>query len=216
MSKHIHLNLIKDGELRTSSSVRIHTIVPVFVGLITLGIFVWWLYLYLNYISLKQIHDQHTEIATQVKPGYKHVLELTAEEKELTALNAQIIAFDGSRLKYAAVLKHIPELVDPSIQFTMIEVTPPSPPLFKKEAPTSAPTNTFATTELIITGRAASAKVDAVDRLLKALNTGLSTNLIKSAAIPKGSLRQETKSRDSAGEFVLFEIRCLCWPRRFQ
>lgn len=216
MSKHMHLNLIQDEELRTSSSVRIHTIIPIFVGLITLGVFVWWLYLYLNYTSLREIHERHTEIAEQLQPGYKQVLELSAQEKELTALNAQITAFDGSRLKYAAVLSYIPELVDPNIQFIMIEVTQPSPPLFKKEQPTSAPTNTFATTELIITGRAVSTKVDAVDGLLKGLSKGISTNLIKSAAIPKGSLRQETKSRDSGAEFVLFEIRCPCWPRRFQ
>ncbi|MDD2600516.1 MAG: hypothetical protein PHO37_15040 [Kiritimatiellae bacterium] len=216
MSNYIHLNLIHDEELRTSSSVRMHTIIPIFAGLITVGLFIWWLYLYLNYISLKQIRDQHTVIAEQLQPGYKQVLKLSAQEKELTALNAQIAAFDGSRLAYAAALSHIPELVDPSIQFIMIEVTPPSPPLFKKESPASAPTNTFVTTELIITGRAVSTKVDAVDGLLKGLSTGPCTNLIKSAAIPKGSLRQEAKARDSAGEFVLFEIKCPCWPRRFR
>lgn len=215
MSKHIHLNLIQDEELFTSSSVRMHTIVPVFVAVLTLSIFVWWLYLYLNYNSLKQVGDRHTEIAAQIQPGYKQYLELSAREKELSALNAQIAAFDNSRLEYAVVLRHIPELVDPSIQFTMIEVTPPSPPLFKKEKPDSAPTNTFSTTALIITGRAASTKVDAVDGLLKALNTGLCTNLIQFASIPKGSFRQDAKSKDSAREFVLFEIRCLCWPRRF-
>lgn len=217
MNTHLHLNLIKDEELVSSSPIRSQIIAPVFVTVITLSTLIWWLFLFLGHMNLKRVNKTNIEINQVINPAYQRALQLTEKEKELAALSAQIEAFNHSRLEYGAVLSSIPKHVDSNIQFTILELPAPPPPLFEDKKPGSGPTNIIENAEFKITGKTTGAKAfDAVDQLLKALNSDAYTNLIQSAFIPKGSFRQDSRSKKGTKESLLFAIKCRCRPRRFQ
>ena len=217
MSKHLHLNFIRDDELVSSSPIRSQIIAPVFVAGITLSTFAWWLFLFLGHMNLKQLNDTNIKINQVINPAYNRVQKLTEKEKELVALNAQIEAFNHSRLEYSTVLSSIPQHVESNIQLTILELSAPPQPLFEDKKTGGGPTNTFENAEFMITGKTTGTKAfDAVDQLLKALNSDSYTNLIQSAFIPKGSFRQDSRSKKGTKESLLFEIKCRCRPRRFQ
>ena len=216
MSRHIHLNLIKEEELVSSSPIRSQIIAPIIAGVITLSTLVWWVLLYVNYASLKRLNTMHLNINKQLQPGYTAVHELNSKEKEITALINQLRIYQNSMLQYSTLLTDIPKHVPPNIQFTKLEVLPPPPPLFEKGNESKGPTNTFETAGLLITGYTRGAEAfNSVNKLLNALQSDAYTNLVKTALIPKGSFRQNSKSRTGSQD-LRFELKCECRNRRFQ
>jgi len=216
MSKHIHLNLIKDEEIVSSSPVRTQIIAPLALLIISVCVLGWWLLLLMQYNSAKNLNILHLDIQEQLQPRYKKVLALKAEEKRLTALIAQLNAYKKSKNFYGDSFTRIPGHVLPNIQFTKFELLKPEPPLIEKDNPSKGPTNINERATFVISGRTSGAKAfDAVDQLLKDLKKESFTNLIQSAHIPKGSLRQDLTKKDE-GEFLRFEIECNCMQRSFQ
>lgn len=216
MSRHIHLNLIQEEELVSSSPIRSQVIAPIIAGVITLSTLVWWMLLYVNYASLKRLNTMHCNINKQLQPSYTAVQELNKKEKEITALIDQLHAYQNSMLQYSTMLTDIPKHVLPNIQFTKMEVLPPPPPLFEKNKESKGPTNTFETAGFLITGYTRGAEAfNSVDKLLHALQSEAYTNLVATAMIPKGSFRQNSKSRTGTQD-LRFELKCECRNRRFQ
>lgn len=216
MSRHIHLNLIKKEELLSSSPVRSQLIAPIIAGVITLSTLTWWLLLYVNYSELKKLSTLHFNNNKQLQPGYTAVQKLNKEEKEITALIAQLRAFQNSMLRYGKLLTDIPKYVQPNIQFIKLEVLPPPPPLFEQNKESKGPTNTFETAGFLITGYTQGADAfNSVDKLLHALQSDAYTNLVETALIPKGSFRQDSKSGKGT-QNLIFELKCECRKRRFE
>ncbi len=216
MSKHIHLNLIKEEELVSSCPIRAQIIAPVIAGIITISTLIWWSFLYVNFAGLKSLNIKHFNINKELEPGYQAVLALNKEEAELGALIAQLKAFQNSKLYYSDVLTGIPELVQPNIQFLKMEIPPPGPPLFETGKEFQGPTNIFESANILITGVTSGTKAfDSVDQLIQSLKSNAFTNLIKTAQVPKGSFRQDTKS-DKGGQSLRFELKCECRERSFQ
>ena len=216
MSRYIHLNLIKEEEIVSSSPVRSQIIAPIIAGIITLGTLGWWLLLYTNYSGIKKLNAMHFDMNKQLQPGYNAVRDLNKKEKELTALINQLQAFKNSKLQYGEMLTDIPKHVQPNIQFTKLEVLSPPLPLFEKDKESRGPTNTFETAGFLITGRTTGADAfNSVDKLLNALKSDTYTNLIENALIPKGSFRQDTRA-GKGNQNLRFELKCECRKRRFQ
>ncbi len=217
MSRHIHLNLINEDEIRSSSPVRARVIAPVVVAVLSLATLSWWFYLYTNHTALKRINARHFEINRQLQPGYTRVLDLTAREKKLEALIAQLKAFRNARIRYGELFGHIPSLVAPNIQFTKLEVLPPPAPLFEKDKEAAGPTNTTERAGFLITGRTTGVNaVESVEHLLNALKSGVCTNFVQAAEIPLNAIRPENPSRREEQAFLRFDIHCECRPRRFE
>ena len=217
MSRYVHLNLINESEVLSSSPIRTQVIAPVVVALISLSTLAWWLFLYTNCSYLKRLNSSHAEMNKELQPGYKAVLDLNDQEKSLTALTGQLKAFKNAKICYGELFSTIPEHVEPNIQFTRLEVTAPPPPLFEKEKEALGPTNTVEQTGFQITGRTTGSNaVEAVECLLNALKADSYTNLIRSAQIPVNSIRPESASRKDEKTFLRFDIKCECQARRFE
>jgi len=217
MSNHIHLNLIKEEEIVSSSPVRTQTIAPAIMAIFVLSVLGWWVMLLAQYSSASSLLARHREIQTQLQSGYTAVQALNAEGKQLGALIAQLDAYQNSRLLYGEVFSQIPPHVSPNIQFTALEIPVPPPPQIPVGKEGAAPTNTTESARFLITGRTSGATAfAAVDQLLRALQSSQFTNLIHSAQIPKDSFRQDPAARNEGEEFLRFEIECSCTPRRFE
>ncbi len=217
MSKHIHLNLINEVELVSSSPVRSRIITPAIIAILTLTTLAWWLYEGLIYIQLNNLNEKYSAIESQLQPGYQSVLELNSQEKALIALNAQLKAYQNSKLFFGEALDQIPKYVLHNIQFSKLEIPAPPPPLFEKDHAEKGPTNTTESVKIVITGRTTGANAfDAVDQLLKALTSNHFTNLICSAHIPKGSFRQDIAKASDDKEYLLFGLECQCHPRIYK
>ncbi len=217
MSNHIHLNLIKEEEIVSSSPVRTQIIAPAIMAIFVLSVLGWWLMLLAQYSSASELRTSHMAIQTQLEPGHTAVLALNAEAKQLSALIAQLDAYQNSRLLYGEVFTQIPRHVAANIQFTALAIPAPPAPLIPVDKVAAAPTNTTESASFVITGRTSGTDAfAAVDQLLKTLQGSQFTNLIHSAQIPKDSFRQDTTARTDGEEFLRFEIECSCIPRRFQ
>ena len=217
MSKHIHLNLIKEKEILSSSPVRTQVIAPIILAIITACTLGWWFLLFMQYTGTKKLNDHLNQIQEQLQPEYKQVLALNTKEKNVTALIAQLSAYKNSKLFYGKTFQQIPQHVLPNIQFTKLELLQPARPLLEKDKESAGPTNKTESATFVITGRTSGANAfDAVDQLLSDLKKGKFTNLIQSAHIPKGSLRQDMKTKKDESEFLRFELKCNCTPRRFE
>ena len=217
MIKHIHLNLIKEEEIVSSSRVRTQAIAPIVLMIITISTLGWWFLLFMQYAGTKKLNDHLNQIQEQLQPEYKQALALNTEIKSVTALIAQLSAYKNSKLFYGKTFQQIPRHVLPNIQFTKFELLKPVRPLLEKDKESAGPTNKTESATFVITGRTSGVNAfDAVDHLLSDLKKGTFTNLIQSAHIPKGSLRQDMKTKKELGEFLLFELECNCTPRRFE
>ena len=217
MSKHIHLNLIHEEEIVSSSPIRTQIIAPIVLIIITVSTLSWWLLLFMQYTSAKRLNSRLHEMQEQLQPEYKQALALSIKEKNVTALIAQLSAYKHSKLLYGETFRQIPLHVLPNIQFTKFELLKPAKPLLEKDKHSIGPTNKTESATFVITGRTSGANAfDAVNQLLNDLKKETFTNLIQSAHIPKGSFRQDTKTKQEVGEFLRFELNCNCIPRRFE
>ncbi|MDA3923574.1 MAG: hypothetical protein PF904_02610 [Kiritimatiellae bacterium] len=216
MSNHIHLNLIKEEEIVSSSPIRTQVIAPFVLIIIAISILSWWLLLLMQYSNAKSLNTRNLNIQEQLQASYKKVMTFKAEERNLTALLAQLKAYEKSKNFYGKSLALIPAHVLPNIQFTKLELLKPAPPLLEKVNPSKGPTNITEIATFVISGRTSGAKAfDAVNQLLNGLKKAPFTNLIQSAQIPKGSFRQDLAYKNK-GEFLRFELECNCTPRRFE
>jgi|GEM_PF-3083401 len=217
MTQKLHLNLINENEILSSGPVRMHVLIPVLMIALTIGVGLWWFFLYLNYSFVKGMNTQKIEINKQLQPGYQAVQELNKQEKKLQSLINQLQSYKQSKLGYGEVFNSIPQHVMPNIQFTKLELLPPPPPLFAKDKEVDGPTNTVEQTAFLITGRTTGANaVDSVEKLLVALQGDAYTNLIRRAHIPLNAIRPENNPRSENKEFLRFEIKCECQFRRFE
>jgi Tfp pilus assembly protein PilN len=217
MSTPLHLDLLKDDERYSSNPVRLRVILPAMASLATLCCLVWWALLSVRSYNQSELKAQLQENIRDQTAAHAVVLGLRAQEKETGAVIRHLQLYEHARLRFGETLSRIAEHVPENIQITEMRLLPPPPTLLNTQLPALGPTNTAERVSCVLLGRTTGEKASAsVNLLLAALRTPAFTNLIQTAAIPKGAFRQDVGRNPDTRETFLFEIRCECVPRRFE
>lgn len=214
MSAPLHLNLLKDEERKSSSPVRLQVMAPAVSLIAVLGLLFWWAAAAMKMGSLEHERNTLAEEITTAQQSHKDVIRLKAQSLDLKASLQQLGFFKTSRQQWGETLAKIAEAVPPDIQLTSLSIPPPTAPApDPKTHAVPAPTNSTEAVRLELRGYAGGEHpAEAVNTLLKALQSSAFTNRIASATVPKGAIRQDVTRRDT----LLFEILCECQRRRFQ
>lgn len=217
MSAPLHLNLLKDEEQYSSSPVRLRVLLPAIAAIATLCCLVWWALLGLNAHNQAEVKGRLERGILEEKAAHAVVLDLRAQEKEVTAVIRQLELYEHARLRFGETLSQFAACVPENLQLTEIRLPPPPPALVDPLRPTAGPTNSVEAVTLRLAGRTSGDQAsESVNTLLAALRTPAFTNLIQTADIPKGAFRQDAGRTADNREALLFEIRCVCVPRRFE
>jgi len=217
MSKPLHLDLLKDEERYSSSPVRLRVMLPMVAALATLCFLIWWALLGLRSHNQSTLKDQLQKNILKEKAAHAIVIDLRAQQKETKAIIQQLKFYEHARVRFGEALVQLAAHVPAEIQLTEIRLPPPPPPLIDPKLPALGPTNTMELLTLRIAGRASDNKAsESVNTLLASLRKPAFTNLFQTADIPKGAFRQDSGRSLDNRETLLFEIRCVCVPRRFE
>ena len=219
MSKPLHINLLKSEELFSSSPIRPRVMIPLLAILIFLSTGLWWSLEILKLNTLKATTKKIEVEIENIKPAYNEFLELQREEKELNASLHQLAYYQNARVLFGETLAQIQNHIPETIQLTELRILPPPiPPIQKIKTKLTGPTNEFENITFKLVGRAEGTQAsESVNELLLALRGNAFTNMIRSAEIPKGAFRQDTQTSSRGNrDAILFEVTCICLPRRFR
>ncbi len=218
MNASLHLDLLREEERYSSNPIRLRVMMPMLAVFGACGIALWW------GLFAFRIHNQTVlkgELEKEVAglaPAHNALRALQARELDLTATTRQLQFYLNARLLFGETLAKLAPCVPENVQLTEVRVPPPPAPLpLDPLHPTLGPTNTVEAVTLRLAGRTAGEhSSEAVNALLSALRTPAFTNIIRSAEIPKGTFRQDLARNPENRETLLFELTCVCLPRRFE
>ena len=218
MSVSLHLNLLKEEELRSPNPIRLRFLLPTLAIGVALACLTAWMLLALRAHAQTAARDSVKANIQELTPAHTQALALRAQEKNTSSIIRQLRFYEHARILFGDALCKLPEHVPENIQLTQMRVPPPPQVLVDPKQPELGPTNTFERVNLCISGRTAGENADvAVDTLLAALLTPNYSNLVQTAVIPKGAYRQDITARNATGRAnLLFEITCGCVARRFE
>ena len=231
----LHLNLLRDQEVVSSSPVRIRVLLPVLAGLACVAVLGWWGMLVAQEMMVKaQIKAVQDDLAAR-KAQHEAVQKDMVRARDLQAELDQLALYDTARRSYGAELAQLaavlPEDREQRIQLLSVEMpepppqdlTPPNARPGVKLPPLLGPTGTVEKVAFRIMGR--TEKSEPVNALMAALAQPAFSNMltvVKSASPAEASPRihsfgQEATAADKGGlRLLVFDIEYKCRERRFE
>ena len=231
----LHLNLLRDQEVVSSSPVRIRVLLPVLAGLACVAVLGWWGMLVAQEMMVKaQIKAVQDDLAAR-KAQHEEVQKDMVRARDLQAELDQLALYDTARRSYGAELAQLaavlPEDREQRIQLLSVEMpepppqdlTPPNARPGVKLPPLLGPTGTVEQVAFRIMGR--TEKSEPVNALMAALAQPAFSNMltvVKSASPAESSPRihsfgQEATAADKGGlRLLVFDIEYKCRERRFE
>ena len=217
MNGSLHLNLIKEEEIVSSSPIRSRVMLPLvgIVGLVT--VLLMWTMTEFRLSGLEDQKARLTAVVNERQGAHRDVLRLRGELAALKATFRQLGYYTNSCVRWAETISSLAGVVPTNIQLTALNLVPaplPYPPVDKAQAALwHGPTNAFERATLIIEGMAKEPNREkAINALVEALNAPPFTNRIEKAEIRKGGTWQDSTQR----EYLHFKITCAAQPRRFE
>lgn len=231
----LHLNLLRDQEVVSSSPVRIRVLLPVLAALACVAVLGWWGMLAAQEMMVRsQIKSIQDDLAAR-KAQHDEVLKTMARARDLQAELDQLALYGNARRSYGDALARLPGVLPEErqqrIQLLSIEIpepppqdlTPPNARPGVKLPPLLGPTGTVEKVAFRIMGR--TEKVEPVNALMESLATpGFSNTLsIVKSALPEEmsprihSFRQEASTPEKGAlRLLAFDIEYKCPERRFE
>ena len=228
-AKAIHVNLLRESEVLSSSPVRIRVMLPVAAMLATAAMVLWWVIVYgavlLNRSSISTLEN---DIAAK-KAGHQKILDRMSDANELEAELEQLDYYRGGRREWGETFAHLAEIVPLKIQFTRISIPEPPPqtlerPKGSKLPPLWGPEDPVEKVNLVLHGR--TTKETPVISMMESLESDIFTNSLVICRDPREpvqsprvkSFRQETVAGSDGKErqrMLAFEIEYSAKERRF-
>ena len=227
--KAIHVNLLRENEVLSSSPVRIRVMLPVAMMLAAAGMVLWWVIVYgavlLNTTSITSLEN---DIAAK-KAGHQKVLNQMNEANELESELEQLGYYRDSRRTWGETFAHLAEVIPLKVQLTRLAIPPPPPqdlsrPKGSKLPPLWGPESRTEKVTLILAGR--TTKETPVISMMESLESDVFTNALvicRDPKEPEQSPRVKSFRQDSASEsasktkqrMLTFEIEYTAKERRF-
>lgn len=227
--KAIHVNLLRENEVLSSSPVRIRVMLPVAMMLAAAGMVLWWVIIYgailLNTTSITSLEN---DIAAK-KAGHQKILDQMNDANELEAELEQLDYYRDSRHTWGETFAHLAEVIPLKVQLTKLAIPPPPPqdlsrPKGSKLPPLWGPESRTEKVTLTLAGR--TTKETPVISMMESLESDIFTNALVICRDPKEpeqsprvkSFRQDSVS-DSTSKtkqrMLTFEIEYTAKERRF-
>jgi len=226
-AKAIHLNLLREVEVVSSSPIRVRVMLPAAALLATAGMVLWWVIVYgAILLNVSSIASMENEIAAK-KAGHQKIIEQMNEANELDAELEQLDYYRGGRREWGETLSRLAEVVPLKIQLTRLCIPPPPPqnlerPKGSKLPPLWGPEANTEPVTLILAGR--TTKETPVISMMESLETESFTNALVICRDPKEpvqsprvkSFKQDTTpGAGSRQRMLTFEIEYTAKERRF-
>lgn len=227
--KAIHVNLLRENEVLSSSPVRVRVMLPVAMMLAAAGMVLWWVIVYgavlLNTTSIASLEN---DIAAK-KAEHLKILDQMNEANELETELEQLSYYRASRRPWGETFAHLAEIVPLKVQLTRIAIPPPPPqnlanPKSPKLPPLWGPDTTPEKVTLILAGR--TTKETPVISMMESLESDVFTNALvicRDPREPEQSPRVKSFKQDSASSaasktkqrMLSFEIEYTARERSF-
>lgn len=224
----LHLNLLRSGEKKSSSPIRLRVMLPIFALLLCVGCAIWWAILFMQLLLL---NSQLASIKTDLdgkKSAHSAVLEEMAKVRDLQAELDQLMAYRKGRHVYGALLARFAEAMPTNVQLSSISIPEPAPqilfnPKNPKIPPLLGPTNTAESVSFRMTGR--TAKSAPVTALMETLSGDKFKDWFviekkgpEAQLSPRvHSFRQETRTlKENEQRLLAFDVEFRCKERRFE
>ena len=227
--KAIHVNLLRENEVLSSSPVRIRVMLPVAMMLAAAAMVLWWVIVYgavlLNTTSITSLEN---DIAAK-KTGHQKILDQMNESNELEAELEQLGYYRASRRTWGETFAHLAEVIPLKVQLTRLAIPPPPPqnlanPKSPKLPPLWGPDATPEKVTLILAGR--TTKETPVISMMESLEADTFTNALVICRDPREteqSPRVKSFKQDSASNaasktkqrMLSFEIEYTAKERSF-
>lgn len=227
-AKAIHLNLLRESEVLSSSPIRLRVMAPVAAMLASAAMLLWWAILYGNIlIGQSEVKSLQSDIDTRAKANAE-VLEDMKRVNELESECEQLSYYAHGRRTWGETLAKLAEAVPLKVQFTRVEIPAPPPqnlarPKGSKLPPLWGPTSVVERASLVLAGR--TTKDTPVISLMETLEGDAFTNELVIVKDPRSpdkspnvrSFRQEatTAAAGAGARMLSFEIEYRAKERRF-
>ena len=228
----LHLNLLREQEVVSSSPVRLRVLLPVLTGLACVAVLGWWGMLFAQEMMLKAQSRATQENIAASKARHDEILKNMAQARDLQAELDQLSMYRNARRTYGASFARLADVMPDQVQLLSIEIpeqplqnlTPPNARPGVKVPPLLGPTGTVEKVSLRLQGR--TPRETPVLTLMDSLAQPGFSNVLKvvKAAGPQGeasprihSFRQESAAAGRGGSRLLaFDIEYTCTERRFE
>lgn len=211
-----HLNLMKSGEVRSSSPVRLRVMMPLLAMLATIGLVVWWgSSLAQSIIISAQIKTIEADIDAKRK-DHSEVMEQQGLVRELRLQIEQLEYYGNGVRAVGEPLAKLAEVTPVRIQMTELSISPLPPqnlnPPGKKGPPLWGPTTNVETQKLVIAGRAT--RETPVQAMMESLDADEFAGLVTKAR-KVNSFRQDSSQSKDGRRLLAFEVEYTMPERRF-
>lgn len=201
----IHINLIREEELRSSLPIRTRILIPILGGLALLGVALWALMLIAANTMLRDnIERDNAQIANLEKNAAYHAeldKNIANRKKELDQLDR----FLAAQVKFGRFLEIVAEEFPESAELQRFAINP-APDMPPARPGAKAPPPQGAT--ILMNGLVY--QETGLDAFLDSLQNGEATNSIVSADFPPNSFGLEARGT------YHYTIRCIAKPRLFE
>lgn len=227
-AKAIHMNLLRENEILSSSPVRLRVMLPVAMMLLSAAMVLWWVIVYgavmLNKSSIASLEG---DIAAK-KAGHQKIIDQMNAANELEVELEQLEYYRAGRREWSDTLAHIAEIIPLKVQLTRLSIPAPPPqdlsrPKGSKLPPLWGPEAKTERVTLVLAGR--TPKETPVISMMESLESDIFTNALvicHDPTAPEQSPRVKSFRQDAAsGEtrnrqrMLTFEIEYTAKERSF-
>jgi hypothetical protein len=209
----VHLNLLKPGELRSSSPIRLRVMLPIGAILACAGLLLWWGMLFTQLLMTKA---QAQGIAGDIAAKEKEHAEAIQQRDLARELKLQLEQLDYYKAGVRSVgddLSKLAEVVPLRVQLKELHFSPPKAQILQPpgaKIPLFGPTENVETQKLVIAGL--TTKETPVVSLMESLETGFEGLITRERKI--NSFKQDAAEAEGR-KLLSFEIEYTMPERRF-
>lgn len=230
-ASNLHLNLLRDQEVLSSSPIRLRVLLPALAVIACLAMAGWWGMLFAQEMLVgAQTKTVQADLDGK-KARHAEILKNMARARDLQAELDQLAMYGNARRTYGETFARLAEVMPVKVQLLSLEIPeqpeqnlqPPNARPGVKMPPLLGPTGTVEQVSLRILGR--TPRETQVISLMESLDKPAFTNtlrIVKSAvpaeASPRiNSFQQEASNSAGNGPRLLaFDIEYRCQERRFE
>ncbi len=214
MSRAIHVNLFLKSEQLSAAPVRMRVLAPIAAGFLAGGVLVGAVVVR---AMLNMAHSDELALSIEKDRLTGPFEELQGVERLTKSVDAglrQLGFHRNARITWGRALEVLPNHIPETVQLRDLRFAHPGLPQAMPTTPLPAPTNRVETSRLTLSGRTIDS--DSVEAMLQALRSETFAAWFERVDIPPGAFRPEDRRTGSENAALLFELRAVCHPRRFE
>ena len=222
----LHLNLLREQEICSSSPIRVHVLLPALAALACVAMLGWWGMLWMQE---SDIRSRAAKIQADLDMGraeYGKIRSSIQAEARISLELGQLALYRNARRPYGETLARLAEVMPEQVQLLSVEIPeqppqdlrPPKVAPGMKYQPLPGPTNPVESVSFKIVGR--TGRSDQIQALLTSLAQPAFSNVLDAVGAdgkgPRIQFGQEAAAAKGRTRLLAFDIEYKCRERRFE